>query len=311
MQIIFDEAGTNILNFTTFTPSIVYPMLKWILYVSLCLIWGSSFILMKEGLEAINPYHLALLRILSAGMIMIPLSFQAYKKVPRKMILPIVLSGFLGTFIPSFCFTLAQTKVDSSLAGIMNSLTPIFSVAIGVLFFQLRIGWVKWIGLLLGFAGMVTLVLGDNKAVQLDHIGYSLFIILATICYGLNVNVVTRFVKDAAPLHVAAIAFTSLVIPAIVLLGITGFFSAPELYNGIWSKGIFTASVLGIINTGLASVLFYLLVKRAGPVFASTVTYGIPFVAIGWGLAFNEQISLFQIAAMACILIGVRLANKD
>jgi drug/metabolite transporter (DMT)-like permease len=285
--------------------------MKWILYISLCLIWGSSFILMKEGLEAINPYHLALIRILSAGIIMLPLSIQAYKNVPRKLILPIVLSGFIGTFIPSFCFTIAQTKVDSSLAGIMNSLTPIFSVAIGVLFFQLRIGWIKWTGMVLGFAGMVLLVLGNSTSISLDHIGYSLFIIAATICYGLNVNVVTRFVKDAAPLHVAAIAFTSLVIPALILLGITGFFSTPELWNGAWSKGIITASVLGIINTGLASVLFYFLVRKAGPVFASTVTYGIPIVAIGWGLIYKEEITTFQIAAMIFILLGVRLANKD
>jgi drug/metabolite transporter (DMT)-like permease len=277
----------------------------------LCLIWGSSFILMKEGLEAINPYHLALIRILSAGIIMLPLSVKAYKNVPKKLILPIVLSGFIGTFIPSFCFTIAQTKVDSSLAGIMNSLTPIFSVAIGVLFFQLKIGWIKWTGMILGFAGMVLLVLGNSKSISLDHIGYSLFIITATICYGLNVNVVTRFVKDAAPLHVAAIAFTSLVIPALILLAVTGFFSAPELVNGTWSKGIVTASVLGIVNTGLASVLFYFLVRRAGPVFASTVTYGIPIIAIGWGLLYKEEITSFQIAAMMFILLGVRLANKD
>jgi len=266
---------------------------------------------MKEGLEAINPYHLALIRILSAGIIMLPLSVKAYKNVPKKLILPIVLSGFIGTFIPSFCFTIAQTKVDSSLAGIMNSLTPIFSVAIGVLFFQLKIGWIKWTGMILGFAGMVLLVLGNSKSISLDHIGYSLFIITATICYGLNVNVVTRFVKDAAPLHVAAIAFTSLVIPALILLAVTGFFSAPELVNGTWSKGIVTASVLGIVNTGLASVLFYFLVRRAGPVFASTVTYGIPIIAIGWGLLYKEEITSFQIAAMIFILLGVRLANKD
>lgn len=275
------------------------------------MIWGSSFILMKEGLEAINPYHLALIRILSAGLIMLPLSVQAYKNVPKKLIFPIVLSGFLGTFIPSFCFTIAQTKVDSSLAGIMNSLTPIFSVAIGVFFFQLKIGWIKWTGMILGFAGMVLLVLGNAKSINLDHIGYSLFIIAATICYGLNVNVVTRFVKDAAPLHVAAIAFTSLIIPAVILLGSTGFFSAPELLNGTWSKGIITASVLGIINTGLASVLFYFLVRKAGPVFASTVTYGIPIIAIGWGLIYREEITPFQISAMIFILLGVRLANKD
>lgn len=285
--------------------------MKWILYFLLCLIWGSSFILMKEGLEAINPYHLALIRILSAGFVMLPLAFQAYRKVPRKMIMPIVLSGFLGTFIPSFCFTIAQTKVDSSLAGIMNSLTPIFTVAIGALFFQLKISWVKWMGMFLGFAGMVILVLGNSGSINTEHIGFSLFIILATICYGLNVNVVTKFVKDAAPMHVAAIAFTSLIIPALIILATTGFFSAPQLLNGSWNSGIIAAATLGIVNTGLASVIFYLLVKKAGPVFSSTVTYGIPFIAIGWGILDKEPVTGFQVIALLAILLGVRLANKE
>ena len=285
--------------------------MKWILYFLLCLIWGSSFILMKEGLEAINPYHLALIRILSAGLVMLPLAFQAYKRVPKTMIMPIVLSGFLGTFIPSFCFTIAQTKVDSSLAGIMNSLTPIFTVAIGALFFQLKISWVKWMGMFLGFAGMVILVLGNTGSINTEHIGFSLFIILATICYGLNVNVVTKFVKDAAPMHVAAIAFTSLIIPALIILAATGFFSAPQLLNGSWNSGIIAAATLGIVNTGLASVIFYLLVKKAGPVFSSTVTYGIPFIAIGWGILDKEPVTGFQVLALLAILLGVRLANKE
>lgn len=285
--------------------------MTWILYFLLCLIWGSSFILMKEGLEAINPYHLALIRIISAGTIMLPLAFQAYRKVPRNMIIPIILSGFLGTFIPSFCFTLAQTKVDSSLAGIMNSLTPIFTVAIGAVFFQLKISSLKWMGMFLGFAGMMILVLGNTGSINTEHISYSLFIILATICYGLNVNVITRFVKDAAPMHVAAIAFTSLIIPGLIILAATGFFSAPQLINGNWNSGILAAATLGIVNTGLASVIFYLLVKKAGPVFSSTVTYGIPFIAIGWGILDKEPITVYQVMAMLIILVGVRLANKE
>jgi drug/metabolite transporter (DMT)-like permease len=285
--------------------------MKWMLYFLLCLIWGSSFILMKEGLEAINPYHLALIRIISARTIMLPLAFQAYRTVPRNMIIPIILSGFLGTFIPSFCFTIAQTKVDSSLAGIMNSLTPIFTVAIGAIFFQLKISSLKWIGMILGFTGMLILVLGNTASINTEHISYSLFIILATICYGMNVNVITRFVKDAAPMHVAAIAFTSLIIPGLIILAATGFFADPQLINGSWNSGIMAAATLGIVNTGLASVIFYLLVKKAGPVFSSTVTYGIPFVAIGWGLLDKEPITVFQVMAMLVILLGVRLANKE
>lgn len=285
-------------------------MIKWILFMLLCLIWGSSFVLMKTGLESLSPYQVASLRILFTGMVMLPLLPAAIKSVPKAIILPIILSGFLGSFFPAFLFSVAQTKIDSSLAGILNSLTPIFTVAIGTMFFKLKIGWVKWAGMLTGFAGMVILLLGNAKGISLNYLGYALFVILATLFYGLNVNVVNQLLRNTQPLHVATIAFTALTIPTLIILISTGYFTDPNLLNGSWTAGTIAAATLGIMGTGVASVLFYTLVSKAGPVFASTVTYGIPFVAIAWGLIYGEQITLTQLAGMCVILVGVRLANK-
>ncbi|MBM3444309.1 MAG: DMT family transporter [Bacteroidetes bacterium] len=284
--------------------------MKWILYAALCLIWGSSFILMKEGLETMSPYQVASIRILCAGVFMLPFVFKAYREVPKEALWSIILSGFLGTFFPAYFFCMAQTKIDSSLAGILNALTPISTVAMGTFFFQMRVTWIKWAGMVIGFGGMLILLLNGEKGINLDHIAYSLFVIGATICYGLNVNMVNKYIQNIAPMHIASLAFSSLIVPTLVVLMATGYFTDPHLANGDWNQGTLAAGTLGLVGTGVASILFYSLMKKAGPVFASTVTYGIPFVAIGWGLTSNESITAGQWVGLVIILIGVRLANK-
>jgi len=302
-----NEDGWAIL--TTFAVQKLFSV-KWILFVILCLTWGSSFIIMKGGMEILSPYQLASIRIISAGLIMLPWIRTAYRAVPKKAVPALILSGFLGTLLPAYLFCIAQTKIDSSIAGILNALTPIFTLAIGMLFFNLKVGWIKWVGMLLGFAGMLVLVFGASRQINMQYIGYTFFVIIATICYGLNVNVVNQYLKDVAPLHIATIAFTALIIPNLIILASTGYFSDPNLLNGSLTRGTIAGVVLGIVSTCLASVIFYTLMKKAGPVFASMVTYGIPLVALGWGFVAGETITGLQVAGMAVILAGVRLANK-
>ncbi len=284
--------------------------MKWILFIILCLIWGSSFRIMKEGMETLGPFQLASIRIISAGLVMLPLVRSAYRAVPKKAIPALILSGFLGTLFPAYLFCIAQTKIDSSVAGILNALTPIFTLAIGMAFFNLKVGWIKWAGMLLGFAGMLVLVLGASREMNVQYIGYTFLAILATICYGLNVNVVNQYLKDIAPMHIATIAFTALIIPNLLVLAYTGYFTDPGLLNGTMTKGTIAGAVLGILGTCIASVIFYTLMKKAGPIFASMVTYGIPLVALGWGMLSGETVTAIQIAGMFVILSGVRLANK-
>lgn len=284
--------------------------LSWILFALLSLTWGSSFILMKVGLEGLTPYQVGSLRLLTAGLVMLPLLRKALKEVPKNVIGPIVLSGFLGSFFPAFLFTMAGTKIDSSLSGILNALTPIFTIAIGVVFFKLKIGWIKWLGMLLGFAGMLILLLGNMQQINLDYLGYTLLVLLATLFYGLNVNMVNQYLREVAPLHIAAIAFSALILPTGIILAATGYFSSPMVFEPVWIKSTLASLVLGILGTGAASVMFYMLVKRSGPVFASMVTYAIPLVAIGWGLTAGETVTAIQWLGMSVILIGVRIANR-
>ena len=260
-------------------------------------------------MKHLSAYQVASIRILSAGIVLLPFAIRSFKAVPPEKRLLVFLSGLLGTFIPAYLFCIAETRIDSSLAGILNALTPLFTLLIGALFFHHKIHWKKWAGVLIGFAGLVLLILAGNKAISFSYMGYASFILLATLLYGINVNLVSRYLKEIGSRQIATVAFTLLIIPSFLILAMTGYFSS---FDGgrDWLYSTGASAVLGIMGTAVASILFYVLLKRAGPVFSSMVTYGIPFVALFWGILANEQINPIQVGCLFIILGGVYLANK-
>ena len=265
---------------------------------------------MKVGLEKLSAYQVASLRILSAGLILLPFSIRSFSMVPADKRPLVLLSGLLGTFFPAFLFCLAETRIDSSLAGILNALTPLFTLVIGALFFKSRIGWQKWIGVLIGFVGLVLLILSGGEGISFSYMGYAALIPLATLLYGINVNMVNRYLRDIGSIHLASVSFAFLILPALLILYLTGFFNAGEGSASILHISTLSGIVLGIIGTAAATILFYRLLKNAGPVLASMVTYGIPFVALFWGIMDGETIGLLQVGCLFMILGGVYLANK-
>jgi drug/metabolite transporter (DMT)-like permease len=286
-------------------------LLNWFLFAALALIWGSSFILMKAGMEALSAYQVAAIRMLSGGLILLPMAMKSFREIPREKIGLVVLSGFLGSFFPAFFFCIAETKIDSSLAGILNALTPMFTISIGALFFQLQINAAKIAGVVLGFIGLCLLFLVRGK-LELSYLSYSSLVMLATLCYGINVNMVARHLKGIGSVSIASFAFACLIPPSLAVLWKTGYFEMDRLPDsGTWWMATGSAVVLGVMGTALASIIFYMLVKRAGTLFASLVTYGIPFVAIGWGLLFGESITLAQVGCLLIILAGVYLVNRN
>lgn len=281
-------------------------MLSWILYGVLCLIWGSSFLLMLIGLEKLNAWQVAAIRLFSAGVILLPFAWKVMQRIPKEKISFIILSGFLGSFFPAFLFCLAETKLDSSFAGTLNSLTPIFVLIVGASFFQLKVNQRQVLGILISFTGSILLFLSKSgKTGDLMYIG---FIVLATFLYGLNVNMVSRKLKEVASFDIAVLAFSFLTIPSLIILLV---FQTHQLNlsdsQTLWS--VLASAGLGIAGTTVASILFYILLKRAGGVFASTVTYGIPFVAIGWGLVYNEKITVAVVLSLLLILLGILITN--
>lgn len=283
--------------------------ISWLLFIVLSFIWGSSFILMKEGLRALTALEVAALRMLSAGIILLPFAFYGLKQLQRSQLGLIILSGILGSFLPAVLFCIAETRIDSALAGMLNALTPLFVIVIGILLFGLRTPWIKITGVLVGFTGMLLLVATRPVISGSNDVAFAMLVVLATCCYGLNVNLVNRYLKHLPSLQIAAVSFGALIPAALFVLSAEGFWTKTTLPGIVWP--VSAAVLLGVAGTAAATILFYQLLKRAGPLFSSMVTYGIPFIALGWGLLAGETITLLQVAGLLIILSGVYLANRS
>lgn len=282
--------------------------ISWSIFVLLCFIWGSSFILMKISAARLSVSQIAALRIFSASVVFIPAALIHITKVPVKKLFPVLVAGVFGNLVPAFLFAAAITKIDSSLAGILNCLTPICVVVIGISFFKDKIGLLKIIGVLTGFAGVCLLTFTQNN-VNLYNLGYASLVLLGTISYGINVNTVSHYLKGMKPLHVTSISLSFLVIPTTLILIYKGFFLL-DFYDPKIQWSVLASVLLGLVGSAIATALFYILVQKAGGLFASLVTYGIPFVALFWGVIDGEKVTAIEIVCLAIILSGVYLANR-
>ncbi|MBY0476485.1 MAG: DMT family transporter [Chitinophagaceae bacterium] len=283
---------------------------NWILFIILSFVWGSSFILMKEGLKILSAYEVAAIRMLSAGVILLPFALKGFREIQRKDIGLIILTGILGSFIPAILFCVAETEIDSALAGMLNALTPLFVITVGAVFFNASVQWKKLLGVLIGFGGMLLLFFAKAGNSGSNNILFASFILFATFCYGLNVNLINRYLKHVSSMNIAAVAFVSLITPATIVLFAAGFLQH-NFTDAAFIKAAGASAVLGIFGTAAASILFYMLMKRAGPLFSSMVTYGIPFIAVMWGMLAGETITLLQVLGLLIILCGVYLANRQ
>lgn len=284
-------------------------LLNWLIFIALSIIWGSSFVLMKEGLVTLSPYQVASLRIVFSGIVLLPTALKFFRHVPKDKIFIIFLSGLLGSLLPAYLFCIAEEGIDSALAGTLNSLTPIFVIITGALIFKSNTTANKVLGIIISFTGSILLLFSKGHMQENQNLLYISYVVLATIFYGINVNMVHRYLHNIGSLQIAAVALTLNAIPALIVLAATGYFSLPLTGKGVLlSTG--AAAVLGIMGTAVASVIFYMLVKRAGAVFASMVTYGIPVVAIIWGVIYKEDVGWKQVLCLALILAGVYVANR-
>jgi drug/metabolite transporter (DMT)-like permease len=285
-------------------------LVNWILFVSLSFIWGSSFILMKIGLDnELSPYQVASIRIIASGLVLIPTCIRVLKTIPISMLPFVFLSGTLGSLIPAYLFCIAEQGIDSSLAGMLNSLTPIFVIITGALFFKNITPLNKIIGIAVAFSGSVLLLLSKGHIGEGQQQYYVLYVVFATFLYGFNVNMVAKRLIQIPSLHIAAVGLSLNAILALIVLIYTGFFHL-DFHSDKILMATGAATLLGVIGTAVATILFYVLVKRSSGIFASMVTYGIPFVAIGWGVVYKENFGWTQVVCLLIILFGVYWANR-
>lgn len=287
-----------------------YGIKAWALLILLALIWGSSFFLMKLGLLGFTPMQIAGLRLTTAALCMLPFAVAAIRRIDRKLIRIFILTGLTGNLIPAFLFPKAEQFVDSAVAGILNSMSPVFILLIAIIAFRKKFAIHRIIGIGIGLGGAVLLMLSGNDQVDWgDNAYYSFLIVLATICYGISANLISEYFKGANPVTVTAFSLVSVGLPAGIWLmtfgDLTGTVSAPEFpWISFW--GIVG---LGSVGTAFAVVLFTRLLQMTDVVFSSSVTYLIPIVALGWGLWDGESVTVLQIVGLAVVISGVYLVN--
>ena len=281
---------------------------KWFLLIVLSLIWGSSFILIKRGLLGLNAFQVGSLRILFTSIFLLLIGFKSLAKIPRIQWKYIAMTAFFGTFLPVYLFAYAQTQIHSSVSAILNSLTPMNTLLIGISFFGLTFKRGQIIGVMIGLIGSILLVYNGAINNPNQNYFYAIFIIIASLCYATNVNLIKKHLSDLSPMSISVGNFAMMTIPAIIVLSFSGFSDVVHLEKT--KNAMIYIAVLGVVGTGIANLIFFRLIQISSPVFATSVTYLIPVVAFSWGLLDNEMLTPIQFLGAFIILVGVYLASK-
>ena len=286
------------------------PNSKWIYLFLLALIWGSSFILIKKSLLGLTAFQLGSLRNIITGIVLLIVGYKGLKQIDRSKWKWIALSGFLGSFFPAFLFAIAETEIDSAITSILNSLTPLNTVLMGIAIFKIATTRRQITGVIIGFIGTTLLILEGAELNPNQNYLYAGFIITSTLMYAANVNIIKRHLQDVKPLSIAAGNYVFILIPAIVVLYFSGFFKASTFENPELGNALIYVSILSVFGTALAKFLFNTLIQLSTPAFASSVAYLMPIIALMWGVIDGEAFSWLQGLASFIILFGVYLANK-
>jgi drug/metabolite transporter (DMT)-like permease len=280
---------------------------KWLYLLLLSLIWGSSFILIKKGLTGFGFFEAATIRLMSAGLAFLPFGIGNVRKIPRDKFGFVVLTALLGMFIPAYLFCLAQVKVQSAVAAMLNGLTPVFTFVFSIIIFNITYKINQILGLLLGLVCAILLAVErSNVAITINlHAG---LIILATLCYGYNINLIKQRLSDipAVVLSTVTVSFAGLLAFFLGFLPNIGNYHPAEMQ---WIP-LISLMTLGFFGTAIAQLFQYKLIKETSALFASSTTYIIPVVAVFWGILDGEQFHLIHVLSIAGILAAVVLIRK-
>ena len=283
---------------------------KWIFLFLLALTWGSSFILIKKGLLGLSPLQLGSLRTVISSLFIFIIGHKSLKTIQNHQWKWIVITGFLGTFFPSFLFAFAETEVDSGVVSILNSLVPLNTILIGLAVFKITSTKTQVFGVILGFIGASMLIFNSMELHPDQNYLYAGFVILATVMYASSVNIIKRYLQDVKPIAIATGNFVAIVIPAILVLSFSNFFTTLTFENESIYLSIGCVAILSLFGTVMAKIIFNTLIQISSPVFASSVAYLMPLVALLWGLLDGEVFGVNQGFSSFLILLGVYLVNK-
>ena len=281
----------------------------WFLLVFLSLVWGSSFILIKRGLEAFTPMQVGALRMVMAGIVLLPFGLVQLRRVQREHFKYILFVGVIGNAIPAVLFSKAEQHLNSSVAGALNALQPLFTLLIGVLAFGLVIRKKQYMGVAFGFAGAFLLALrGSASGNTTDNLQYGSMVAFATVLYAVSVNIIRSRLQGVRAVQITSISLPAVALPSLIYLLSSDFVHRLQTVPEAPSSFGYIA-ILGVVGTALAVSLFNKLIQMRGLMMATSIPYTLPLVATFWGLLDNEPIGVVQIVGMAAILGGVYMIN--
>lgn len=283
---------------------------KWGYLFILSIIWGSSFILIKKSLLGLTPYQLGALRVVITGLFLFIPGIKRLKSITATEWKWLTISGLLGSFFPAFFFAIAETEIDSAVASIMNSLVPLNTILLGFAVFKIASTRRQVVGVVIGFIGTALLILKGAHLNPNQNYLYAGFVILSTIMYAANVNIIKRHLQQVSAYNIAAGNYAVITMPGLLVLLFTDFFSVETFQNPEIKMAMVYVTILSLFGTAIAKVLFNKLVHISTPVFASSVTYLMPIVALIWGVLDGEGFSFLQGVASIIILLGVYLSHK-
>jgi drug/metabolite transporter (DMT)-like permease len=285
-------------------------VLSWIMLSVLVVIWGSSFILIKRGVEVYSSMEVGAIRIMVAFLVLLPFALKRINRISRSKLIIITITGFIGTGMPAFLFAKAQTQIDSSLAGILNSLTPLFTLVLGLMFFRQKTRWVNVVGVLLGLIGAVGLIYSTSNGSFEFHFSFAIYAIIATMLYAIQSNMVKYYLNDVPSLTIASLGFFFIGFPATVLLFFFTDFPIIIVEHPQGLSAFFYVALLGFLASAIAIIIYNRLVQITNAVFATSVTYFVPILALFWGILDGEKFPFLAFLFAGVILIGVLLVNR-
>ncbi len=290
-------------------PTLERPtLLSWGILLLLSLVWGSSYILIKKSLVAFTPMQIGCLRLSISAMAFLPVFLWKIKQVDWSKLKYLLIVGICGSGLPAVLFPLAQTEISSSVAGTLSSLTPLFTLIVGILFFKGASAWSKLTGILVGLMGAVFLIaFGQDAGIQ-GNLWYGIFILIGCVCYAISTNIVKEHLQEMSSFTISAIAFFIVGIPCLTYLLTTNIIEVIQTHEHGWTS-LGTVIILALGGTLLATVLFFKLVQLTNPLFASLVSYLIPMIAMLLGAFDGEPITMLHFLGMGLILLGVYLTK--
>jgi drug/metabolite transporter (DMT)-like permease len=266
-------------------------------------IWGASFMFMRVAAADFGPFPLVEMRLALGALVLTPFLWRARAQFSGVLLLRIAGIALMNATVPLTLFAWAAERAPAGISAISNGMTVMFAALVAFLFFGERIGAWRLTGLITGFVGVTILASGKTAGVSVAPA--ALAGTAASLCYGIGINLVRRYLTSYPPAAVAAAALGS----GALLVAPVAAWNWP--HHPIPAASWVSALLLGVLCTGFAFVLYYRLVARIGAARTSTVTYLIPLFGVIWSwLLLGEPVTVTMALAGTLILAGVALSQQ-